>query len=101
MKHTSSSILEQEQIPANKLSLTRIKEAFLLLRALNNQVRQRILKLLEQYSKLSVTEIVKHMGHDQSVISVHLAILRRSKLSNTTEKENIYVMNSIIRRYRK
>lgn len=53
----------------------RVKEISSLFRALNNQLSQQILKLLEQCSSLTVTQMYIHLRREQSETSQHLAIL--------------------------
>jgi DNA-binding transcriptional ArsR family regulator len=45
-------------------------------RALGDPLRLRILELLGEHGELSVTELVKRMGHSQPKVSNHLACLR-------------------------
>ena len=49
-----------------------------------------MLKLLEQQSRLTVTEIYVQLRLDQSVASQHLAILRRAGIVKT-EREGKYI----------
>ncbi|MEO6914649.1 MAG: metalloregulator ArsR/SmtB family transcription factor [Chitinophagaceae bacterium] len=60
-----------------------VKKSSLILRALNHKLRQQILKLLEEQTKLTVTEIYVQLRLEQSVASQHLAILRRAGIVKT------------------
>lgn len=57
----------------------KVKEAMLVLRALNHQLRRNLLKtILEHNNRITVTEIYKRLLLEQSVASQHLAILRKA-----------------------
>lgn len=79
----------------DQISFHEVKQAALLLRAVNNNYRQKILILLEQNLKLTVTEIRIHLRLPQSVTSFHLSILRRAHLVKTFRdgKNNYYELN--------
>ncbi len=57
-----------------------LAEAALLLRALNHELRQDILRLLCDNDQLTVTDIFIALRVEQSVASQHLAVLRKAKL---------------------
>lgn len=67
-----------------------IKKASLILRSINHKLRQQIIKLIGDNSKLTVTEIYIKLRLEQSVASQHLAILRRSNIV-TTNREGKYI----------
>jgi len=67
-----------------------IKKASLILRSLNHKLRQQIIKLIGDSSKLTVTEIYIKLRLEQSVVSQHLAILRRSNIV-TTNREGKFI----------
>lgn len=75
---------------ALKIDFLQVKKSSLILRALNNKLRQQILKLLEEQSKLTVTEIYIQLRLEQSVASQHLAILRRAGIVKT-EREGKFI----------
>ena len=80
-----------EQVINDKQLFVNIREASLLLRALNNKVRQHILRLLEQHQRLTVTEILIRLRLLQSITSQHLSVLRRQQIVVTKrEGKNIY-----------
>ena len=79
------------QVVNDKLLFENVKEASLLLRALNNRIRQQMLKLLEEHNRLTVTEIIIHLRLLQSIASQHLSVLRRQRIVITKrEGKNIY-----------
>jgi len=76
----SGNGLGKKQIKLNYKSL---KKAVLLLRAVHHPLRQQIIQLLEQKTKLIVTKIYAKLRLEQSVASQHLAILRRAGIVDT------------------
>ena len=57
-----------------------------MLRALNLELRQHIVKLIDEEQKMTVTEIYVKLRLEQSVASQHLAILRRAGIVITTRE---------------
>ncbi len=55
----------------------------MILRALNHPLRQKMLKLLDDKKKITVTEVYVKLRLEQSVASQHLAILRRAAIVST------------------
>ena len=85
-----------ESIPsakAQRLSLDSVlfKKAALVLRALNNKLRQQLLTYLDERKEASVTEIYKKFRIEQSVTSQQLGILRQQGFVKTRrEGKKIY-----------
>ncbi len=71
-----------------------IKKASLILRALNHKLRQQIVKMLDDKSKVTVTEIYQHLKLEQSVALQHLANLRRVGIVKT-KREGKFVYYNI------
>jgi ArsR family transcriptional regulator, virulence genes transcriptional regulator len=67
-----------------------IKKAVLVLRATGHPLRKQILHLLDERKKLPVTDIYVKLRQEQSVVSQHLAVLRKAGIVNT-EKEGKFV----------
>lgn len=65
------------------IDFLRMKKAALILRAINHKLRLQIVKLIQEHQKITVTEIYVKLRLEQSVVSQHLAILRRAALVNT------------------
>jgi len=61
-----------------------INRALNILRAINHPLRKQIVTLLNEKPGLSVTGVYVKLRQEQSVISQHLAILRRAKVVNAT-----------------
>lgn len=78
-----------------KVDFLQVKKSSLILRALNHKLRQQILKLLEEQTKLTVTEIYVQLRLEQSVASQHLAILRRAGIVKTQREGKFiyYLLN--------
>jgi DNA-binding transcriptional ArsR family regulator len=66
-----------------KVDLLNVKKAAVILRAINHKLRQQILRLLDENTKLTVTEVYIRLRLEQSVASQHLAILRRAGFVKT------------------
>ena len=71
-----------------------IKKTVLLLRAINHPLRQQMLKLIHEESKITVTELYDILALEQSVASQHLAILRRAGLVST-KRQGKFIYYSI------
>ena len=80
-----------------KVDFLQVKQATFILRALNHQLRQHILKLLEKHGRLTVTEILIHLRIEQSMGSQHLAILRRAGIVKTEREGRLiyYSLNDV------
>ncbi|MEM6396100.1 MAG: metalloregulator ArsR/SmtB family transcription factor [Bacteroidota bacterium] len=61
-----------------ELDYVDLRKAVLVLRAINHDLRQQIIALLEEHEHLTVTEIYIKLRLEQSVASQHLAILRKA-----------------------
>ena len=77
-----------------KLDFLRLKKAAMILRALNNKLRQQLLKLVDEHDKITVTEIYVSLRLEQSVVSQHLAILRRAGIV-ITKREGKFIYYSL------
>jgi DNA-binding transcriptional ArsR family regulator len=73
-----------------KLSHGTLNKAVLILRAANHPVRKEIVSLLDEKSRLPVTDIYVKLRLEQSVVSQHLAVLRSADIVST-EREGKFV----------
>ena len=73
-----------------KLDFLRLKKAAMILRALNHKLRQLLIKLIDEHQKITVTEIYVNLRLEQSVVSQHLAILRRAGIV-ITQREGKFI----------
>ncbi len=76
-----------------KINFLETKKAAMILRALNHPLRQKMLKLLDDKKKITVTEVYVKLHLEQSVASQHLAILRRANIV-TTVRDGKYIYYS-------
>jgi DNA-binding transcriptional ArsR family regulator len=60
-----------------------VRKSTLIFRALNHPLRQKMLSILQENKQITVTELFQMMKLEQSVVSQHLAILRRSGFVQT------------------
>jgi DNA-binding transcriptional ArsR family regulator len=68
-----------------------LKEAALPFRALTHKQRLKILELIHKNGNMTVSPIYQKLGIEQSLTSQHLAILRQSRIVNTTRSgKHIY-----------
>ncbi|MFN9111090.1 MAG: ArsR/SmtB family transcription factor [Bacteroidota bacterium] len=63
-----------------------VRKSTLVFRALNHPLRQKILSLLLEKNKMTVTELYELLFLEQSVVSQHLAILRRTGFVKTKKQ---------------
>ena len=77
-----------------KLDYSILRKSVLILRAVNHKLRQKMIKLLEEEGRMTVTEIYVKMRLEQSVASQHLALLRRSGVV-VTERDGKFIFYSL------
>jgi DNA-binding transcriptional ArsR family regulator len=78
------------------LDYMELRKAALVLRAVNHKLRQRIIDLLEENKKMTVTDIYVKLRLEQSVASQHLAILRRAGVVRT-DRQGKFIFYSLDR----
>ena len=76
------------------LDYVELRKAVLVLRAVNHKLRQRIIDLLEENGRMTVTDIYIKLRLEQSVASQHLAILRRAGVV-TTDRQGKFIYYSL------
>ena len=69
---------------AVRIDLLNTRKAALIFRAINNKLRQQILKAIDEAGQITVTELYEKLFLEQSVASQHLAILRKAGFVQTT-----------------
>jgi DNA-binding transcriptional ArsR family regulator len=77
-----------------QLDYAELRKAVLVLRAVNHKLRQKMIDLLDEHGKMTVTEIYIKLRLEQSVASQHLAILRRSGVVKT-ERQGKFIFYAI------
>lgn len=72
-----------------------LRTAVLRLRAVDHDLRKSIIDYLDEYGGTKVTDIYLHFRLEQSVVSQHLAIMRRAKVLHAVRegKEIYYSIN--------
>lgn len=73
-----------------KLDVYNNKKSLYILRAINHIIRLKIIILIDEKQKVTVTEIYQTLQLQQAVASQHLAVLRKAKFVNT-KKESKFV----------
>ena len=68
--------------------------AVLVLRAINHNLRQRIIDLLEDAGEMTVTDIYVALRVEQSIASQHLSILRKAQIVDG-RREGKYIHYSL------
>lgn len=77
-----------------QLDYAELRKAVLVLRAVNHKLRQRMIDLLEENQRMTVTDIYIKLRLEQSVASQHLAILRKAGVVKT-ERQGKYIFYSL------
>ena len=77
-----------------QLDYAELRKAVLVLRAVNHKLRQRIIDLLEENERMTVTDIYIKLRLEQSVASQHLAILRKAGVVST-ERQGKFIYYSL------
>ncbi|MDX2279888.1 MAG: ArsR/SmtB family transcription factor [Saprospiraceae bacterium] len=72
------------------LDYNELRKAVLVLRAVNHKLRQRMIDLLEEHQRMTVTDIYVKLRLEQSVASQHLAILRKAGVV-ITERQGKFI----------
>ncbi|MGE5519969.1 MAG: ArsR/SmtB family transcription factor [Candidatus Dadabacteria bacterium] len=70
----------KKEISPLQIDNTAMKKAAMVVRALNHDLRQKIIRLIHANGTMTVTTIYRKIKEEQSVTSTHLAILRHSGL---------------------
>ncbi|MBC7775391.1 MAG: helix-turn-helix transcriptional regulator [Phycisphaerae bacterium] len=78
------------------LDYIELRKAALVLRAVNHKLRQKMLDLLDENKRMTVTEIYVKLRLEQSVASQHLAILRSAGVVQT-ERNGKFIFYSVNR----
>ena len=90
----SSTLHNSENNETVHIDFIHLKKAALILRALNHKLRQQLLHLLDEHKKVTVTEIYVKLRLEQSVVSQHLAIMRRAGVVST-KREGKFIYYSV------
>lgn len=96
MSNTAQSIIIKSPSGTEETTIDflRMKKAALILRAINHKLRLQIVKIIQEHQKITVTEIYVKLRLEQSVVSQHLAILRRANLV-VTQRDGKFIYYTI------
>ena len=96
MSNAAQTIIIKDPTSQDEITIDflRMKKAALILRAINHKLRLQIIKLIQESEKITVTEIYVKLRLEQSVVSQHLAILRRAGLV-TTQRDGKFIYYTI------
>jgi DNA-binding transcriptional ArsR family regulator len=90
----STTLHDPENNETVHIDFVHLKKAAMILRALNHKLRQQLLHLLDEHKKVTVTEIYVKLRLEQSVVSQHLAIMRRAGIVST-KREGKFIYYSV------
>lgn len=93
-KQKSETIVLKKGKQEIQLDYVELRKAVLVLRAINHKLRQRMIDLLEENERMTVTDIYIKLRLEQSVASQHLAILRRAGVVST-ERQGKFIFYSL------
>jgi DNA-binding transcriptional ArsR family regulator len=93
-KQKSETIVLKKGKQEIQLDYAELRKAVLVLRAINHKLRQRMIDLLEENERMTVTDIYIKLRLEQSVASQHLAILRRAGVVST-ERQGKFIFYSL------
>lgn len=83
---------ETNSVP--EINYYNIMKSSMVLRALNHKLREQIVAVIQENKRLTVTQLYVKMRLEQSVISQHLAILRRAGIV-TTDRDGKFIFYSL------
>ena len=94
----SQKVQPEFKVANTAINFDNVKNAKSIFRAVDHNLRKKILSLIDstEGGKLNVSSIYKKLKLEQSVVSQHLAILRRANLVTTERKgkEILYAVNT-------
>ena len=76
------------------LSVNDIHKARQLYRAINHKRRQNILHYIHKKGRITVTELYKYLGIEQSETSMHLSVLRKAGFV-VTQRDGRFIFYSV------
>ena len=79
------------------INIYEIKKTAIILRSLDHKLRQELIKLIHQNKSITVTQLYTQLRIEQSVVSQHLAILRRAGIVTILRKGKLryYSINTV------
>jgi DNA-binding transcriptional ArsR family regulator len=83
-----------DNLPDIDIDYHNIKKAAMVLRALNNKLRQQVIKTIHENIRITVTQLYIKLRLEQSLASQHLAILRNAGIVST-ERDGKFIFYTI------
>lgn len=80
--------------PELKIDYQVLRKSVLVLRAVNHKLRQDMIQLIHQEGKMTVTDLYVKLRLEQSVVSQHLALLRRAGIV-VTSRDGKYIYYAV------
>lgn len=93
--HQHSLILNPGDADESQIDLLVLKKAEIIIKALNHKLRLQIIRLLQEHKELTVSVLVNFLNMEQSVVSQHLAVLRRAGIV-VSRREGKYIFYVIV-----
>ena len=80
-----------------KKKKNRVRESASLLKAIGHPIRVQIIRILSQYSYMTVTELSEFLSIDQPIMSLHLGVLRKHDVIKVKKegKNSVYSISNI------
>ncbi len=95
--HPTTNTVPEADNTCCGMDIYKIKKATLVMRSLDHPIRKKIMSELSESNTLNVTDLYKKLDMEQSVLSQHLAVLRRSGLV-TQQRKGKFINYSINRK---
>ena len=93
--HDTTQPLRVEEIDnLPEIDYHNIKKASMVLRALNHNLRQQLIKTIHENKRITVTQLYVKLRLEQSVASQHLGILRKAGIVST-ERDRKFIFYKI------
>jgi DNA-binding transcriptional ArsR family regulator len=87
--------MESQQAGAElEIETQGLRKGALVFRAINHNLRRQMLELIHQSARMTVTEIYIKLRLEQSVVSQHLAILRKAGFVQT-ERQGKFIFYTV------
>ena len=94
MKYSNISRPLEEIDNLSDIDYHNIKKTAMVLRSLNHNLRQQVIKTIHENKRITVTQLYIKLRLEQSVASQHLGILRKAGIVST-ERDGKFIFYSI------
>ena len=83
LPNLEAKVLDNDVENPLQINYLMLKKSALVLRALNHKLRQQIVQIIANKQKIIVTDLYVKLRMEQSIVSQHLAILRKANILKT------------------